>query len=307
MYLAPYLFLMKNFFYLFYYNLFIIIITQSCSNDGLNIQEVIPPNPIKAQYVLENDSIINFLQTHFYNYDDFNKLNSNESVELIIDTISGDNSDKIPLFDQVSTTSVEIIDENDEMVSHNLYYIINREGNGPSPTVADSVYVSYKGLTLGNYTFDLRKNPLWLDQTNLVRGFQEFLPKLKRGDLIVNSDGTYSFDNFGIGMVFFSSGLGYYQNSAFNIPEYSPLIFQINLNTLNTTDHDGDGVNTINEDINNDHIFSNDDSDSDGIPDYFDTDDDGDGILTKDEYDVNGDGVIDDSDGDGIPDYLDID
>ena len=307
MYLAPYLFLMKNFFYLFYYNLFIIIITQSCSNDGLNIQEVIPPNPIKAQYALENDSIINFLQTHFYNYDDFNKLNSNESVELIIDTISGDNSDKIPLFNQVSTTSVEIIDENDEMVSHNLYYIINREGNGPSPTVADSVYVSYKGLTLGNYTFDLRKNPLWLDQTNLVRGFQEFLPKLKRGDLIVNSDGTYSFDNFGIGMVFFSSGLGYYQNSAFNIPEYSPLIFQINLNTLNTTDHDGDGVNTINEDINNDHIFSNDDSDSDGIPDYFDTDDDGDGILTKDEYDVNGDGVIDDSDGDGIPDYLDID
>ena len=307
MYLAPYLFLMKNFFYLFYYNLFIIIITQSCSNDGLNIQEVIPPNPVKAQYALENDSIINFLQTHFYNYDDFNKLNSNESVELIIDTISGDNSDKIPLFDQVSTTSVEIIDENDEMVSHNLYYIINREGNGPSPTVADSIYVSYKGLTLGNYTFDLRKNPLWLDQTNLVRGFQEFLPKLKRGDLIVNSDGTYSFDNFGIGMVFFSSGLGYYQNSAFNIPEYSPLIFQINLNTLNTTDHDGDGVNTINEDINNDHIFSNDDSDSDGIPDYFDTDDDGDGILTKDEYDVNGDGVIDDSDGDGIPDYLDID
>ena len=307
MYLAPYLFLMKNFFYLFYYNLFIIVITQSCSNDGLNIQEVIPPNPIKAQYVLENDSIINFLQTHFYNYDDFNKLNSNESVELIIDTISGDNSDKIPLFNQVSTTSVEIIDENDEMVSHNLYYIINREGNGPSPTVADSVYVSYKGLTLGNYTFDLRKNPLWLDQTSLVRGFQEFLPKLKRGDLIVNSDGTYSFDNFGIGMVFFSSGLGYYQNSAFNIPEYSPLIFQINLNTLNTTDHDGDGVNTINEDINNDHIFSNDDSDSDGIPDYFDTDDDGDGILTKDEYDVNGDGVIDDSDGDGIPDYLDID
>ena len=307
MYLAPYLFLMKNFFYLFYYNLFIIIITQSCSNDGLNIQEVIPPNPVKAQYALENDSIINFLQTHFYNYDDFNKLNSNESVELIIDTISGDNSDKIPLFDQVSTTSVEIIDENDEMVSHNLYYIINREGNGPSPTVADSVYVSYKGLTLGNYTFDLRKNPLWLDQTNLVRGFQEFLPKLKRGDLIVNSDGTYSFDNFGIGMAFFPSGLGYYQNSAFNIPEYSPLIFQINLNTLNTTDHDGDGVNTINEDINNDHIFSNDDSDSDGIPDYFDTDDDGDGILTKDEYDVNGDGVIDDSDGDGIPDYLDID
>ena len=307
MYLARYLFLMKNFFNILFYNFLIIVIIQSCSNDGINVQEVIPPNPIKAQYALENDSIINFLQTHFYNYDDFGKLNSNESLELIIDTISGDNSEKTPLFDQVSTMSVEIIDENDEMVSHNLYYIINREGSGSSPTVADSVYVSYKGLTIGNYNFDTRKNPLWLDQTNLVRGFQEFLPKLKRGDLIVNSDGTYSFDNFGIGMAFFPSALGYYQNDAFNIPKYSPLIFHINLKTLNTTDHDGDRVNTINEDINNDHIFSNDDSDSDGIPDYLDTDDDGDGILTIDEYDVNGDGVIDDTDGDGIPDYLDID
>ena len=55
------------------------------------------------------------------------------------------------------------------------------------------------------------------------------------------------------------------------------------------------------------HIFINDDTDSDNIPNYRDRDDDGDGILTKDEYDVDGDGVADDSDGDGIPDYLDND
>ena len=301
-------FLMRKLFNILFYKFLIIFLLQSCSNDGsFSTPEVIPPNPIKPQYSLENDSIINFLQTHFYNYDDFDKLNSNESAELIIDTISGENSDKIPLFDQVSTMSVEIVDENDEIVSVNLYYIINREGNGANPTVADSIYVTYKGMTLGNYTFDTRKNPVWLDQTYLVRGFQEFVPKLKRGDLVVNSDGTYSFDNFGMGMVFMPSALGYYQNLSFGIPIYSPLIFQINLNTLRTTDHDGDGVSTIDEDTNNDHIFSNDDTDSDGFPDYFDPDDDGDGILTKNEYDVNGDGIIDDSDGDGIPDYLDAD
>ena len=104
----------------------------------------------------------------------FENLTSNESVELVIDTISGDNSSKIALFDQVSTMTVEIADENDEIVAHNLYYIINREGKGPNPTVADSVFVSYKGLTLGNVTFDSRKTPLWLDQTSVVRGFQEF-------------------------------------------------------------------------------------------------------------------------------------
>ena len=299
---------MQNFFRKAFYNLILLFLIYSCSNDStINNTVSIPLEPIASQYALENDSIIEFLQNHFYNYDDFNKLSSNETVELIIDSISGVNSNKISLYDQVSTISVEIADENDQIVSHNLYYIINREGNGPNPTVADSVFVSYKGLTLSNSTFDSRKDPIWLDQTTVVRGFQEFLPLLKRGDIIVNNNGSYSFDNFGIGMVFMPSRLGYYQNSTQTIPAYSPLIFQINLNTLNTTDHDSDRVNSVDEDINNDHIFTNDDTDSDGIPNYFDRDDDGDGILTKDEYDANSDGVVDDSDGDGIPDYLDND
>ena len=85
------------------------------------------------------------------------------------------------------------------------------------------------------------------------------------------------------------------------------MIFQINLNTFNTTDHDYDGINSIDEDLNGDHIFANDDTDEDNIPNYRDSDDDGDGVLTKDEYDENDDGIVDDTDGDGIPDYLDND
>ena len=77
--------------------------------------------PISTQYVIENDSIIEFMQTHFYNYEDFTNLSSNNTIELIIDTISGDNSDKISLFDQVTTLTIDILDENDEVVPHNLY------------------------------------------------------------------------------------------------------------------------------------------------------------------------------------------
>ena len=77
------------------------------------------------------------------------------------------------------------------------------------------------------------------------------------------------------------------------------------MKTLNKTDHDSDGVDTIDEDLNKDNIFGNDDTDSDGIPNYYDTDDDGDGILTKDELDSDNDGNVDDTDQDGIPDYLD--
>ncbi|MCE7989608.1 MAG: hypothetical protein DYG89_51325 [Caldilinea sp. CFX5] len=74
------------------------------------------------------------------------------------------------------------------------------------------------------------------------------------------------------------------------------------------TDHDNDRVPTGKEDVNSDGNIYNDDTDSDGTPNYRDTDDDNDGILTKDE-DTNSDGdpTNDDADNDGIPNYLDAD
>ena len=289
------------------YIFFFIILFYSCSGSGDDDTDIVPAEPLMDQYTKENDSIVEFMKTHFYNYEDFNSLSSNSTVELSIDTIAGDNLDKTPIFDQVSTLTINLIDENDEVVPHNMYYVINREGSGVNPSVADSVFVSYKGLTLGNTSFDNRKNPIWLDNTSTVRGFGEFSSLLKRGDISTNTNGTYEFNNFGIGFVIMPSALGYYENGTLSLSAYSPLIFQINLHTLNTTDHDSDGINTIDEDLDGDHIFINDDTDSDNIPNYRDRDDDGDGILTKDEYDVDGDGVADDSDGDGIPDYLDND
>ena len=298
---------MKKLFRNIIFFLSIVILFNSCGGTDDEETDSVPMEPISTQYVIENDSIIEFMQTHFYNYEDFTNLSSNSTIELIIDTISGDNSDKISLFDQVTTLSIDILDENDEVVPHNLYYIINREGSGQSPTVADSVFVSYKGLTLGNNVFDSRKNPVWLDNTTVVRGFKEFNALLKRGDISTNPNGTYEFNNFGVGFVIMPSFLGYYENNTATIPAYSPLIFQVNMHTMNTADHDADGINSIDEDLNGDHIFSNDDTDSDNIPNYRDRDDDGEGVLTEDEYDEDGDGIPDDTDGDGIPDYLDND
>jgi hypothetical protein len=248
------------------------------------------------------------MKTHFYNYEDFQNLASNSSVDLVIDTIAGDNSNKVSIFDQVTTFTVDIFDENDEIVPHNMYYIINREGNGQNPSVADSVFVSYKGFRpYSDDVFDSKPFPVWLDNVFNIRGFKEFTSFLKRGDLIIKNDGTYDFENFGIGFVIMPSKLGYYDNSTSKIPAYSPLIFQVNLHTLNVTDHDLDTINSIEEDLNGDNDLFNDDTDEDGIPNFQDIDDDNDGVLTKDEYDQNNDNIPDDSDNDGIPDYLDSD
>ena len=66
------------------------------------------------------------------------------------------------------------------------------------------------------------------------------------------------------------------------------------------TDDDGDGIATIDEDINASGDPFDDDSDNDLQPNYLDIDDDNDGILTL----IEG---LSDSDYDNIPDYLDID
>lgn len=285
-----------------------ILFISSCSTDDNNVNTIIDLEPVLDQYILENDSIVTYMKTHFYNYEDFQNLASNSSVDLVIDTIAGDNSNKVSIFDQITTFTVDIVDENDEIVPHNMYYIINREGNGQNPSVADSVFVSYKGFRpYSDDVFDSKPFPVWLDNVFNIRGFKEFTSFLKRGDVIINNDGTYDFENFGIGFVIMPSKLGYYDNSTSKIPAYSPLIFQVNLHTLNVTDHDLDTINSIEEDLNRDNDLFNDDTDEDGIPNFQDIDDDNDGILTKDEYDKNGDNVPDDSDNDGIPDYLDSD
>ena len=284
----------------------LLLISFSCKKDDTNNIDI-PIKDLSEQYIIENDSIIQFMKTHFFNYSDFSNISSTDSPEIIFDSIIGDNLNKTPIYDQVSTLQISVKDANDNDVNHNLYYHVIRDGIGDNPTVADSVFVSYKGLLFDGSSFDSWKNPIWMEAKNLIRGFQEFLPLLKKGDVKVNNDGTYDFMDFGIGFVIFPSGLGYYQSGSANIPAYSPLIFQVNMMTLNRTDHDNDSVLTIDEDLDGDHNFNNDDTDSDNIPNYLDNDDDGDGILTINEYDKNGDGIADDSDGDGIPDYLDLD
>ena len=77
--------------------------------------------------------------------------------------------------------------------------------------------------------------------------------------------------------------------------------------TYTDTDHDNDGILSINEDIDGDGIPFQDDTDGDRLWNMYDVDDDNDGVLTKNELDKNDDGIIDDTDNDGIPDYLDND
>ena len=71
------------------------IIIISCKKE----EQVELPRDIAEQAITDDQIIEDYLSTHFYNYEDFENLSYDESI--IIDTIRGENSSKIPLINQV--------------------------------------------------------------------------------------------------------------------------------------------------------------------------------------------------------------
>ena len=288
----------KKLFFLFTVLLFLI----QCDKDD----DSTPSYTIRdysEQVILDHELLEIYLKTHTYNYEDFN----NESdVKIKLDTIT-ENSSRLTLFDQASIKTVDVTDTDGQVTSHNLYYIIAREGSNINPSVADSVYVAYNGILTDGSSFDSRRFPIWVDLANTIEGFREGVSELRTGKYIENSNGTIQYNSFGVGLFFMPSGIGYFENVSGGVPEYSPLIFAVKLMTHADTDHDNDGILSIFEDIDGDNRPFGDDTDGDNLWNMYDVDDDGDGVLTVNEIDKNNDSVIDDTNNDGIPDYLDPD
>ncbi|MFH6601855.1 FKBP-type peptidyl-prolyl cis-trans isomerase [Maribacter algicola] len=303
----------------------------SCKNDDDNDIVVVPPR-LLSEVAVENDAEIkSYLQTHFYNYEEFENPTADFDYRIKLDTIAGENSDKTPLIDQVETKTVPRssshfnLNDGEEDVQHTYYYLSARKGIGEQVTVADSIYVRYEGSLLNGQVFDgALFSPVWFDLARIqapqqgARGFTEGASNFFTGGTpIINDDGTFDVEGYGVGLVIFPSGLGYFNNSQTIIPAYSPLIFKMDVFAMNTADHDGDGIPSKDEDLDKDGYLYNDNTDQDfedtnrsqRFANFLDPDDDGDTVLTKDEIVIEADGKITfpDSDGDGTPDYLDSD
>ncbi|UBZ13008.1 hypothetical protein LDL77_14070 [Flagellimonas marinaquae] len=299
----------------------------SCKNDDNGGPEAIPPSLLSDVAPEDDETIREFLNTHFYNYEEFETPPEGFDYRIVIDTIAGENADKRPLMEDAESITLNVsssflgLSAGEENIAHKLYYIEAREGGGESPTYADSTLVRYEGSLLDGTTFDEGNDFQWFDISRIeVRGFANGYAQLKTGTLdqiVENPDGTYSFNDSGIGVIFIPSGLAYFNRTAGSIPSYSPLIFKLELGTfVPDTDHDNDGIPSIEEDLNSNGVLADDNTDADQEPfnairpNYLDPDDDGDGIPTRDEIsDENGNIIIPypDSDGDGVPDYLDPD
>ena len=285
--------------------------TVSCKKDDDGPPPPPPPRDRGPEAVRAQAEIETFLETHFYNYEDFQS--DPENFKIVFDTIAGENASKTPLKLQVS--SKEVTDLIDASVVYKLYYLEVREGGGDRPHFSDYTTNTYEGSTMTLDVFDNAVTPVRFNlvddklESGIIRGLQLALIEFKGASNVTsNPDGTLTFEDYGIGAVFIPSGLGYYQYPpTTKFKPYDQIIFSFELFSREIADHDGDGIPSYMEDLNNNKNLMDDDTDGDGIPNYLDADDDGDRRLTRDEIIINDDGTLEfpDRNGNGIPDYLD--
>lgn len=310
---------------LFFIGVIFVTLLSACSNDDDGPIDI-PLRDAGEQAIDDDATLRAYLQTHFYNEEDFQSPGADFDYVVRFDTIAGENIDRTPIMES-NLLMTKVVSRNG--IDYNVYVLKIREGVGRQLTFADSAYVRYQGELTNRTIFDSNTTiPTWFDlpgyiarnaQNQLTRrggtivGFREGVIEFREGSgFKVNPDNTVSWnDDFGIGAVFFPSGLGYFASppSGSSITPYSPLVFSFNLMLAVEADHDGDGIPSWMEDLNGDGDLFNVDTDGDGLPNHSDPDDDGDGTPTRDEIIIHEDGTLEfpDTNGNGIPDYLDPD
>ncbi|MUP46410.1 hypothetical protein E0K83_11735 [Gramella sp. BOM4] len=300
------------------------LLVFSCDKNDDDGIETVPPRD-RGEVAIEDDQeLIEYMTTHFYNYEDFQNPPENFDYVVRFDTIAGENAGKTPIIESEDLITKTV---NYQGVDQQLYILKVREGEGPAPKKTDSVFTALLGENLTGEVFQNNiKTPTWFSLTayqvkgangvvqrggGTITGFQEGFTEFRASTgYKVLSDNTIEWKNdFGVGAIFMPSGLAYFSESRPNIPAYSPIIFSLNLYLVNEADHDADGIPSYMEDLDGDGDLFNDDTDEDDLSNFSDADDDGDGTPTRKEIEILEDGTIifTDTNGDGIPDYLDPD
>ena len=274
-------------------------IGYACDDDTFGVP--VDDFDYEGQALIDNDSILVFLENHYYN----------DAIDSVQPLVSGATA----LIDDSRLLTQDVTDFD---VDYKLYVFVKNEGSPiPEkgyPTEVDSVLVKYKGQyfnsTVELIDFDERTvNPLWLTLNSVIRGWSHCFTNFKGGENITNN-GPITYSNGGKGVLFIPSGLAYGKFGTAGIPPSSSLMFYIELyDVIENTDHDLDSVPSILEDPDGDGDPRNDDTDGDGFPNFLDPDDDNDGVATKDEGGDDGDPTNDFNDPNNptLPDYLNPD
>ncbi|WP_299526033.1 hypothetical protein [Winogradskyella sp.] len=275
-----------------------VLLLIACNSDDDNFVQI-PDRDRTEQQLADKDSIENYLKGHYYNSSLF-ETQTNLTIDDIVITempvdddgnyleIPPDPTNNTRLWDAVEIKTTTYEDAEYE------YYILRlNQGGGESPEFSDQVRVVYEGfLEDTGEVFDEVATPIELSMQGIpgipeaggvIRGWQLILSEFNTASSFSINNGVVEYNDYGLGMMFIPSGLGYFSSPVPDVPSYSNLIFKFELLQFEVNDHDGDGIPTYIEDLDENLDVLDDDTDEDGLPNYFDLDDDGDEVRTLDE------------------------
>ncbi len=302
------------------FKLYFLVISVGLLFFSCNKEDAVAPIPLRdfaTQYKAEIITIENYLKTYYVELI-VNHPGYSDDQNIIISKIPAGNTSLVSLWDNpmLDFQPVEL-----HGITYKVYYLKLRQGdtiNGHSPCKVDAVLDAYVGSYLtddsttdasGVTNIDINETEFDRDDypsnfyalNNLITGWQEILPLFNTGtyDSSANPNNPAVYLNFGAGVMFIPSGLGYYNTGKATIPAYSSLVFSFKLYDLKRADNDEDGIFSYLEVAKIGDDILKYDTDGDGTPNFLDIDDDGDGHLTKNEI-KNSAGVT--YSFDGIPD-----
>jgi hypothetical protein len=274
------------------YTVFLLVLVIGFSGCKKNDDDIVtvPERDRTEQQLVDKDSLLGYLSTHYYNASTFEIPGNYKTSDLIISELPKDaNGNYLELPDPDNNTL--LIDAVDIRTTTYLdveyeYYILNiNQGGGSLPNFTDNININYSGNLMDETVFDSTINSVVLDLINLLQGWRNVLVEFSTADgsYVINPDGTVQYNNYGFGAMFLPSGLAYFSSAPSGIPLYSNLIFKFELYQASPNDHDGDGIFSHLEDLDNNKNAYDDDTDEDNIPNFLDANDDNDTILTKNE------------------------
>ena len=270
----------------------LLALLSSCNKDDDNSIDLIPERDRTEQQVADFDSLQKYLKTHYYNRAAFAEPGNHTISEIIIKELPKDDNGNYldmpdPDHNQMLSVAVDIDNPRKAKflgVDYEFYILMLNKGGGEHPYFADLIRVRYDGFLSNGNSFEDNSTPVNTDLANVIHGWREVFPEFKTAESFVeNGDGSVSFNNYGLGVMFLPSGLAYFSEPRGSIPAYSNLMYKFELLQSEIADHDGDGIPSYMEDLNGDKNLYNDNTNGNQFPNFMDPDDDGDRVLTINE------------------------
>ena len=218
------------------YLLTIVAVFVSCNNDDDNTVTFQERDRTEQQDADKTDWL-EYFTGHYYNSGFFETGSDHKYSDIIIterETDGNGNFLDVPvghtlLLDAIETKFTTYLD-----VDYEYYILRINQGNGEAPKFTDAVRARYEGISIdGEDPFDTAITPIDLLLTGngfttfgVIRGWQLILPTFNSASgFSIDGGGIVNFNNYGLGIMFVPSGLGYFSAGTTG-STYDNLIFK---------------------------------------------------------------------------------